>query len=700
MALLKSFVWTLSVLCLLAAGSAQAQTVSIVSGNGQLVLAVHVSEPMIVKVTDAAGNPLKNVTVTWAVAAGIGTLQQPLTSTTDNEGKTSKTFVAGNPPGSNSYVQSTITAAYQAAKATFTQTTVALPNNIPSVGISGVTPGQGTDFSGAAGQQAETTITVHVLAVTGDQSANPALRGVRNVGLTVTPLDPNNPATVACAGGTVMTDSTGTAVCHVVFGGKIGSGNFAATIGGLYPPGGFTTFFYAYHVTVGPPGIVKIVGGDHQSGNPGALLPAALEVQVTDLGGNVSTGVPMVFEAVVPGTVTFENLKNTTDSAGKASAQVRLGSNAAGPVQVRVRTASGNPFALFNLTANITFNSIQKISGEPQNPAIVNTPFPTPLVVQVNDVNNNPVTGALVTFALVSGDATFTNSSSTTNAQGQAATTVIAGSTPGPIEISATVGSLAPVTFSLTSRPKGPACDPDNTFWNGASFVKNAISPGAVATITCSGLAPGVQGSVFYNFFGPMPYQIAHLTVKFGDKFAPIYSVSNIEGKEQVNVQVPFEIEPGPVDVTLDVEGGSATVTAQVKAAAPGIFETIMADGSSRAIIIRPDGSLVTPENPAQKGERVTAYATGLIPAAGTIGTNMIVLPGTEVAVGTPVIVGVNNAGVHLVSATYANNLIGVWLVVFDIPDGTASGANVPFALATPVNGKLVFAQSSKIAVQ
>ena len=497
-----------------------------------------------------------------------------------------------------------------------------------------------------------------------------------------------------------MTDSTGTAVCHVVFGGKIGSGNFAATVGGAYPPGGFTTFFYAYHVTVGSPGIVKIVSGDHQSGNAGDLLPAALEVQVTDLGGNVSTGIPMVFEAVVPGTVTFENLKSTTDATGKASAQVRLSSNAVGPVQVRVRTASGNPFALFNLTADISVTSIQKISGEPQDAAVVNTQFPTPLVVQVNDNNEHPVSGALVTFALVSGDATLTNSTSTTNAQGQAATSVIAGSTPGPIQISATVGSLEPVTFSLTSRQKGPACVPDNAFWNGASFVKNAISPGSIATITCTGLAPGIQGSVFYNFFGPMPYQIANLTVKFGEKFAPIYSVSNIEGKEQVNVQVPFELEPGPVDVTLDVEGGSTTVTAQVKAAAPGIFETIMADGSSRAIVIRPDGSLATPENRALKGERVTVYATGLIPEAGTIGTNMIVLPGTEVAVGTPVIVGINNAGVHVVSATYANNLIGVWLVVFDIPDGTPSGANVPFAIATPVNGKLVFAQSSTIAVQ
>jgi uncharacterized protein (TIGR03437 family) len=696
MALLKSFVWTLGVLCLLAAGAVQAQTVSIVSGNGQLVLAVHVSEPMIVKVTDAAGKPLKDVTVTWAITAGIGSLTQPPTSTTDAQGKASKTFVAGNPPGANSFVSSTITATYQTAKATFTQTTVALPNNIPSVSVT-VSPIQGTVFfSGAAGEEAATPITIQVRGTSGTQTG----QGVPNVGITLTPLVSTNPATVACAGGTVMTNSSGTAVCHVIFGGKIGSGNFAATVGGLYPPGGFTTFFYGYQVTVGPPGIVKIISGDHQSGNPGALLPAALEVQVTDLGGNVSTGVPMVFEAVVPGTVTFENLKNTTDSTGKASAQARLGSNAVGPVQVRVRTASGNPFALFNLTANITISSIQKISGEPQDAAIVNTPFPTPLVVQVNDVNNNPVTGALVTFALVSGDATFTNSSSTTNSQGQAATTVIAGPTPGPIQISATVGSLPPVTFSLTSRLSGPACEQDKTFWNGASFVKNAISPGSIATITCSGLAPGIQGSVFYNFFGPMPYQIANLTVKFGDKFAPIYSVSNIEGKEQVNVQVPFEIEPGAVPVTIEVAGGSTTVTAQVKAAAPGIFETIMADGSSRAIIIRPDGSLVTPENRAQKGERVTAYATGLIPAAGTIGTNMIVLPGTEVAVGTPVIVGVNNAGVHVVSATYANNLIGVWLVVFDIPDGTASGANVPFALATPVNGKLVFGQSSKIAVQ
>ena len=36
-------------------------------------------------------------------------------------------------------------------------------------------------------------------------------------------------------------------------------------------------------------------------------------------------------------------------------------------------------------------------------------------------------------------------------------------------------------------------------------------------------------------------------------------------------------------------------------AASPGIFETVMSDGVRRAVVIRPDGSFVSPQNPARR---------------------------------------------------------------------------------------------------
>src|SRR6266851_9099557 len=54
---------------LLLAGTAFCQaTVSIVSGNGQIVLQNSVgSNPLVVVVRDAAGNPIPNAKVTWTI---------------------------------------------------------------------------------------------------------------------------------------------------------------------------------------------------------------------------------------------------------------------------------------------------------------------------------------------------------------------------------------------------------------------------------------------------------------------------------------------------------------------------------------------------------------------------------------------------------------------------------------------------------
>jgi uncharacterized protein (TIGR03437 family) len=308
------------------------------------------------------------------------------------------------------------------------------------------------------------------------------------------------------------------------------------------------------------------------------------------------------------------------------------------------------------------------------------------------------VVGAPVKFQITSGIATLGTTSAVTDANGQARTTVTAGAIPGPVVITATSGTFSQ-TFNLVVRPVGPTCDPNNSFVNGASF-QNVISPGAIATIYCEGLAPGIQNSVFPPPFGPLPTQLAGVTVKFGEVFAPIYNVSHIGSDESVTVQVPFELAPGFVPVTIDVSGGATTVNAHISSVGPGIFETLVPDGIRRAVLVRPDGSFVSPTNPAHKGERIRAYVTGLIAPAGEIGTNEFSPLDHDVEITTPVVVGVNNAGVHVERVIYARNLIGVWQVEFDVPDNTASGINAPFAVAVPVGKSLVYSQGSKISIQ
>jgi uncharacterized protein (TIGR03437 family) len=229
----------------------------------------------------------------------------------------------------------------------------------------------------------------------------------------------------------------------------------------------------------------------------------------------------------------------------------------------------------------------------------------------------------------------------------------------------------------------------------------NALAPCAVAQIVAPGLAPGIQGVVTpSNLIGPLPLLLAGVTIQMGPSFAPIYNVSNIAGTETVTFQVPCDIPAGNTQVTVRVGGGSQTVTVPVQAVSPGVFEFQDTDGRRRAIIVRPDGSFATLNNPARRGEIVRLYATGIGQGRPNVGSNQPGIPGVETVAVNPIVVGVNNAGVRVVSATLAHNLIGVYEVAFEIPSDTPAGSNVPLGFAVDMNGTLVFGNGSTIPIQ
>jgi len=276
---------------------------------------------------------------------------------------------------------------------------------------------------------------------------------------------------------------------------------------------------------------------------------------------------------------------------------------------------------------------------------------------------------------------------------------VTAGATAGPIVITASTPGVNAVTFNLSSKLPGPTCQPNATFFNGVGSQPNFISPGGIATIVCTGLAPGIQGAVSGPYGEPLPYQLANVTVHFGGILAPIYNVSNVNGFESVTVQVPFETPPGAVPVTISVASGSTVQTALISEAAPGIFEWTMPDGKKRAVMLRADGTLVTTTNPAHPGEIIRAFVTGMVAPAG-ISTGMYSPLGSDILVTTPVIVGVNNGGVRVVQVAYARNLIGIWEVDFEVPANAAGGNDAPFAVVVVAPDSSVnFAQPSYMPI-
>ena len=121
----------------------------------------------------------------------------------------------------------------------------------------------------------------------------------------------------------------------------------------------------------------------------------------------------------------------------------------------------------------------------------------------------------------------------------------------------------------------------------------------------------GLQLSVSVAGSGlPWPTQLGGVSIAVAGIPAPILSVSNVSGAgQQINFQVPATAPPDGSIAEVDLVYQGWTSTAFPARVAPGIFT--LPDGSG-AIQHASDYSLVTAANPAQRGEVVIVYMTGL----------------------------------------------------------------------------------------
>ena len=128
----------------------------------------------------------------------------------------------------------------------------------------------------------------------------------------------------------------------------------------------------------------------------------------------------------------------------------------------------------------------------------------------------------------------------------------------------------------------------------------------------------------------PLPTELSGTRVEIDGRPAPPFAVANVNGMEQINFQVPFDapcIEQSFNDdycpaLFAVVNNGvsSAAVGSLVLGQSPGIFTV---DGRAGAILHGATSLFVSASLPAQKGEVVALFATGLgyvnpFPQAGT----------------------------------------------------------------------------------
>ena len=243
---------------------------------------------------DAAGNPIPNVSVTFAVTQGSGS-------------------VAGSPATTN-------------ASGIATLTSWTLGNTAGANALSATAPGGlNTSFTATGTAGAATKI-----------QANASPSGNVNAGAAITPLPSvivldqfNNPvpnvsvtfAVTAGAGATSglsqLTSPAGIATVGGWSAGALGANTMTATSGSL------TGSPISFTVTsvVGPPASITKTGGDAQHAAPSTALTNPLSVVVRDAAGNPIVGASVLF-AVTAGGGSIAGATAITDATGTATSGI------------------------------------------------------------------------------------------------------------------------------------------------------------------------------------------------------------------------------------------------------------------------------------------------------------------------------------------------------------------------------------------
>lgn len=661
---------------------------TIFSGQGQVVTAGSSSVVFQVRLRDETGTPLPSQTVNWSLLAGVGVGVVTGTSTTDAAGIAMGVFSASTftPSPTEQFRPFTVQASVSAAtvESTLTMQGVVLPvgTGVNVQLTTSLVPSSGVFLLPAGGTVSRA---FDALVFTQPPSTSGLVPvPLPNVGIRAR-LETGSSAQVSCADDPV-TNASGAVACDLSSGSALGEGTMNIVVGELTSQ----TFPYAVRVIPGAPSSLTIIQGNGQAGAVGQVTPLALVVEVRDAAGNPLREVEMAWQ-ILGGSGELVNPRSSTDNNGRASSQVRFGP-LPGTVTVQARSgALATNFTLTNTTPSDSTLTIQSGNGQS---AQIGTPFGAALSVRLATSSGAPISGIPVNF-LGNGPINLSATSAATNADGIASITVNAGAAAGAATVVASAAGQS-VTFNLNVVPPGPRID---SLLNGASFQPGA-SPCAIGIVRGGFGIPA--NSIISASVGPIPmlaFTLSGVSVQIGGQAAPIYYVSNISGQEQVAIQIPCEQPAGNSELRVTAQGASSTFPITLTDVAPGIFETQVSAGVIQGVVIRPNGTYVTPGNPTVHNEVATGYFTGIGTTVEARGTNVPGI-GQALAVGN-LVIGVNHQGMPVVSAAYAPNLIGVWVVSFRVTPEAGVGDRQPYAIAVRnAQGTLIYGQPSSIAVR
>jgi len=160
---------------------------------------------------------------------------------------------------------------------------------------------------------------------------------------------------------------------------------------------------------------------------------------------------------------------------------------------------------------------------------------------------------------------------------------------------------------------------------NSASNVPDALAPNAIATVYGTNLSYST-GSAFAAMpnAGALPVVLNAVHVYVSGIEAPLYYVS----PTQINFLIPAELRPGDMDFFTTHDGlAGPHVTITVKDAGPALYPW----GQGMIAATHADGSVITEDHPAQAGETVVVYGTGLGKTDPQPGTGVISMVAAQI---------------------------------------------------------------------
>jgi uncharacterized protein (TIGR03437 family) len=217
-----------------------------------------------------------------------------------------------------------------------------------------------------------------------------------------------------------------------------------------------------------------------------------------------------------------------------------------------------------------------------------------------------------------------------------------------------------------------------------------AISTGGVvnAASYSATVAPGSIAAVFGSFpvdqpaqaaAFPIPSNLQGVSIQFNSLSGALFYA----GPNQMNVQLPLNLVNSPSYAATAVTGYGTSAGAAMTVAefAPGVF-TINGQGTGQGAILNLSNQLVDTTHPANAGDYIQIYCTGLGETTNNPGIGLPA-PADPLSVTrtTPTVsIGGVNAVVQF--SGLAPGMVGLNQINAQIPAGVAAGAAVPVSVS------------------